>query len=139
MSKQVCFLALKVHHANDSAQMCYERNSRAPRLMPNENVNEHLDKEGGEQPQKPAWLFLQVDLAQKSCGLALSDWPLCSDTWAKMADRDILNVWVTAAFLSAGRRLGQEGSAACNVIRCKFYTEEIYVIKTAYISRESNP
>lgn len=36
---------------------------------------------------KPAWLFLKVDQAQRAC---------VKDTWAKMADCDIHNVWVTA-------------------------------------------
>lgn len=60
-------------------------------------------------------------------------WPrwtgLCvKDTWAKMADRDILHVEVTAAPFLQGSSC-QKGSKVCNLIHCKFYTEEIHVIK----------
>lgn len=55
-----------------------------------------------------------------------------------MAERDILSVWVTATtFLQGGSC--QKGSIVCNVIRCKFYTEEIHVIKAVHISEESDP
>lgn len=66
-------------------------------------------------------------------------WPLWTglcvkDTWAKMAERDILNVWLTAAPFLQGSSC-QKGSIVCNVIHCKLYTEEIHVIKAA----ESDP
>lgn len=69
-------------------------------------------------------------------------WPhrtgLCvKDTWAKMADHDILNVRVTAAPFLQGSSC-QKGFIVCNVIHCKFYTEEIYVIKAVHTSEESD-
>lgn len=39
-------------------------------------------------------MFLQVDRAQGTCGLASLDY--VKDTWAKMAEQDILTIWVTA-------------------------------------------
>lgn len=69
-------------------------------------------------------------------------WPpwmgLCvKDPWTKMADCDILNIWVTAAPFLQGSSC-QKGSVVCNVILCKFYTEEIHVIKAVHISKESD-
>lgn len=54
-----------------------------------------------------------------------------------MADHDILNIWVTVAPFLQGSSC-QKGSIVCNVIRCKFYTEEIYVIKAVHISEEAD-
>lgn len=76
---------------------------------------------------KLAWLFLQVDQAQRAC---------VKDTWATMADHDIHNVWVTVAPLLQESSC-QKGPIVCNVIHCKFYTEEIRVIKAVHISEET--
>lgn len=63
--------------------------------------------------------------------------PCVKDTWAKMADHDILDVRVTAAPFLQGSGC-QKGSIVWNVIRCKFCTEEIHVIKTVHTSEESD-
>lgn len=116
----------------------YRRDSRVLRFLPNENVNEQRGhSQLGVRPES---------LPCCSCRLigprGLVVWPhrtgLCvKDTWAKMADHDILNVRVTAApFLQGGSC--QKGSVVCNVIHCKFYTEEIHVIKAVHTSEESD-
>lgn len=73
--------------------MFYQRNPRVPpRLLPNENVNEQwcVANRGG-LPGCSCRLIRPRGL------VVWSRWTgLCvKDTWAKMADRDILNVWVT--------------------------------------------
>lgn len=64
---------------------------------------------------------------------------LCvKDTCAKMAERDILNVLVTAAPFLQGSSCQKE-SIVCNVIHCKLYTEEIHVNKAVHVSEEIDP
>lgn len=109
--------------------------SRVLGFLPNENVNEQRGIANRGAASKSALLFLRVDRAQGACGLASQDGPCVKDTWAKMADRDILDVRVTAAPFLQGSGC-QKGSIVWNVIHCKFYTEEIYVIKT--VSNTSN-
>lgn len=50
---------------------------RVLRLLSNENVNEQWGIANGGAASKPAWLFVQVDRAQRACGLASLDEPVC--------------------------------------------------------------
>lgn len=92
----------------------------------------------GGAASKPARLFLQVDQAQRVCGLASLDGPLCKgylgqNGWA----------WYSQHLGDCGPFLQgsscQKGSIVCNVIHCKLYTEEIHVIKAVHISEKPDP
>lgn len=116
------------------------------RLPLNENVNEQWGIANGGAASKPPWLFLQVDRAQRACGLASLDGPLCKrylgqNGWAwysqRMGDSDAPPSFLK--FFFYGGNSCHKGSTVCNVIHCKFYTEEIYVIKGVHLSEESDP
>lgn len=54
-----------------------------------------------------------------------------------MAEKEKRSIWVTTTFFFSQWSSCQNGFTACNMIHCKFYMEEINVVKAVHISVKS--